>query len=86
MAYTILAARKRPNDNVNVQSCEFYSNSVQIFTFLSTIVLQAYTYDFIQYLFLLSVAGLNVAFIVYSIIKMIPNLWLKAMLVFNLLR
>ncbi len=73
--YSILSSYIKPNDNIIVQRTEFYSNSVQIFTFISAGILQNITYTWLQYVFILAVSLANITFIAYTIVKMIPNTW-----------
>jgi hypothetical protein len=73
LAYTYAARKFRPNDSNIISDAEFYSNVVQVYTFLTSVILSNYSYDVTAYIFLSFAAVFNAIFIIYMILKMIRN-------------
>ena len=48
-----------------------------MFTFVVAVILQNNTYDWVSYFSLLVVAAMNLAFIIFIVIKMGPDGWIK---------
>jgi len=75
LVYAAMAQKVNPYENIEVNRIELYSNLVQIFTFLSGAILQSFTYIWIQYFLLITIAIFNLWLVFYLVIKMIPNAW-----------
>ena len=75
LVYAAMAQKVNPYENIEVNRIELYSNTVQILTFLSGAILQSFTYIWIQYFLLITIAIFNLWLVIYLVIKMIPNAW-----------